>query len=87
MQCAIVQRFPIEGSMVEPILSNANSVSGTVNREKPQSKQKRTLGEYQESGFVEILPAGEVDHHLSRQFRLIARRALRTKHNPTSDDN
>jgi len=73
--------------MVEPILSNANSGSGTVNREKTTIQAEENPREYEESGFVEILQAGEVDHHLSRQFRLIARRALRTKHNPTSDDN
>lgn len=73
--------------MVEPILTNANSVSGTVKPRKTTIQAEENPGEYEESGFVEILQAGEVDHHSSRQLRLIARRALRTKHNPTSDHN
>jgi hypothetical protein len=40
----------------------------------------QNLGEYQDPGFVEIPQAGEVDHNLSRKFRLIARRAQHARH-------
>jgi hypothetical protein len=66
--------FVVASVVAVPPLSNASSVCGIVNCEKPQSKQTNSFGN-NHTWFVQIFEATEMDDYLRTKFPMIARRA------------
>jgi hypothetical protein len=53
--------------------SKACSRFATVNRETPQFKQTKSVGNTNTPGIGKVFDAGEMDHHLGGKFRLADR--------------